>query len=440
MSEKRKILLKILALLLVTTCLSFLYFGSIKRQVFDWDEYNFLKKAYYLDLYVARDFADSRWYDSENGAQPKVGPYIYAIALKLTGVHNFDNYFAKIHFNDFFIGDKLWYEYYLWKVIPPPENGDFVPIYRVLTVGRIASTLFFLATLTLVFLAASRIKGFGFALVSVIAIGFTNAFLVLGRVAMTDNMLLFFLYLGLYLSIVYKDLLSDEKRRSGIFPISFLLGVCAAFGAGVKITGILIILFITLFFLILDLTYKNKIKIRNLLVINYLLILFVFTAVFYLLHPYLYKNTLYNFYYMFDGRLQGALEFQFQDPNLAVLGKFEAFKLLIKRSLIFFDDSPYVYFPVKVVNVLFFVYGTYKLCKSLYDSFVLNKIVNSELVFCLWLFVLVLFLPFYLSGDYLRYYLPVISGFVVVGAYGFAEFIKIYIWKKKISSQNRKVS
>lgn len=309
------------------------YFSNLKTHRFHVDEHEFIRKSYYFDLFfIKRDFQDPRWYIEDSPDQPKVGPYIYGFALHLAGVKDVEGFFQEIGFNSHKVGEKDWWWAWWWRKL---ENvpQEMLPILEPVWMGRIISVLFSLGALIALFGFSLRIKGYIFAWLTTFLLGTNYLMFTYGRNAMTDSMQLFFFFANLLLALYY---IESFKRRS--FKKAALLclglGASCALAVGVKVSGILMFLFLILFFVVLLFLHRPSKGLTTRLILSLSIFALSFFIVFVALHPYLYSNPIIKFISMFLNRLEAASDYRLIYPGSAVYSRLKAIELITKRTLL----------------------------------------------------------------------------------------------------------
>jgi hypothetical protein len=417
---------KLARLFLFLTLFSFLtihYFSNLKGQWFHIDEYHFIRKSYYFDLFfIKRDFLDPRWYVLDEPAQPKLGPYFYGLTLHLAGVDDIEKRFEEIGFNTLHYKGDFWWKR-LWKGVfiyeQVPEELDSV--MSMVWLGRKTSVFFTLGVLFLVFILGTKMKSILFGSISVVLLGLNGLMFSYGRMAMTDSMQLFFFIANILLVFYYLDAAKNGQRKKAIF-ISFLMGTNAAFAMGVKIIGILVLIFLIILFFILFIS-KPIPKYVSILFHGFFIVILSFWMIFVIFHPYLRDNTPERFFNMFSGRLEWAKQDQLIYPASAVNSRFEAVDLIVGSTLL--SGGRYINFKKNSlpIDLVLFIVGLIMMIGQIVTKFQKGKVLSFETVFLLWSFVVIGSVIFYLQTNWPRYFLPTVSIVAIIQSYAITVFI-----------------
>jgi len=420
--------LKIFLFLTLFSFLTFHYSGNLKGQWFHVDEYHFIKKSYYFDLFfIKRDFQDSRWYVLDESGQPKLGPYFFGLTLHLTGVGDIEQRFKEIGFNTRrFKGDFWWKR--LWKGEFTYEQSpeELFGVMTLVWLGRKTSVFFTLGALFVVFILGTKMKSVLFGATSALLLGLNRLMFSYGRLAMTDSMLLFFFLANILLVFYFLEAArAGQGKRIAFF--SFLMGTNAAFALGVKVTGILVLIFLIILFLILF-TVKPIPKSVSAVFHGFLVVILSFWIVFVFFHPLLRENTPGRFFYMFSGRLEWAKHDQLIYPGSAVNSPLQAADIIVKRTLL--PRGGYTNFKINTLplDLTLFLAGLIMLIRRIVNKAQRDEVVSFETVFLLWSYLVIGSLIFYLQTSWPRYFLPAVSVVAITQSYAIAtisEFLLV---------------
>lgn len=416
--------------ILLFAMFGYIYFSSIETNRFHIDEYQFLKKTYYFDLFfLDNNFTDDRWL-SDSGddfMQPKLGIYIYGLAFHAVGIADIEDYLETIRFNAYKVGGEEWGRSIWGKpltVLPMEVEG----IVELVKAGRMVAVGFTLVSLGLIFWLGRKIYGSLFGWLALLLIGTNPLLSYFGRLAMTDSMQLFFFYLTFLLSLFLAKTF-EEKNIPKLIMISGLLGFSTAFAAGVKVSGIMALIFVNLVFMAKMVTKLKKKKLWS-IALNQILLNLVFGLVFVYLHPYLYENTLARFYFMFADRLKAAEDYKLIFPGAAVDGPIEGIKITVSRLLL--PRGRHTNDLLLGSDLILFLGGVYLTTKRAITS-LKQKRIEGESLIVIWLLVLIVCLFVYLKNVFPRYFLPLASVIALVQAYGLSWLIK----RLKVFLENR---
>lgn len=405
---------------------AFSFFCKLTDTSFDVDEYHFLRKSYYFDLFFTkRDLNDPRWYVEDEPEQPKVGTYIYGLSLHFAGVKDIEATLQKISFNKYKVGGTYWWLQYWWKKL---ENvpKDFSPILNLIFIGRKTAILFSIAALFMLFLVCLKTNSFLFGFIAVFMLGTNGLIFDYGRRATTDSMLLFFQFSNLLLVFYYlKTIVKNNLKK--IILLSLLIGVNCALGLGVKIVGILSFLFFTALIPILFIFYRQSRQTKYRLMVSFILVSISFFSLFVFLHPFVHENTVQQFYRIFADRLEGARETRLTSWGSAVYSRWDAIKLIVKNTLLpkgLYTNFKFNYFPL---DLILFIAGFYLLVKRAYQKIRFEKTTPEEFILSLWTITIMVSFVFYLNNDWARYYLPTVAVVTTAQAYTITLVLQKYI-------------
>lgn len=423
--------------LLLFSFLAGLYFYDLKATPFHIDEHEFIRKSYYFDLFFTkRNLNDPRWYTRDAPQQPKLGPYIYGLTLHWIGINDIEKTLEKIDFHNINVGEISWWWKWWAKPLEDPPN-KLIPSFNLVWQGRKVAILFSLCTLSLLFLFALKTKGVSFALLSVLLLGTNSLMFTYGRRAMTDSMQLFSFFFNLLLFWLFLKSF-EKKEKKKIILLSLALGVNCAFGTGVKVSGILIFLFLLSMFLILfALQVRSKRSVR-LLILSFSIITVSFLVIFVSLHPYLYHDTFRQFYSMFTDRLVEADSNRELLPLFAVFSRRQALKLIVTRTLFSPEIINFKFYGLPVDAFLFFA-GFLIIGGRAVKTLLNKRKVSGEMILVVWSIVVILSLTYYLRLDLPRYYLPTVASITITQSYALIYLLQD-IWFAKREKFKGKIS
>lgn len=409
-------------LIVIVILFGFIYIRNIKLISFFVDEYHFIKKSYYFDLFfVSRNTDDPRFTVEDDPLQPKIGPYIYGAALHIYGAKNIEEFLNTIHFNDKNTPSINWWEE-LWNrkfELFPDYMNDIVNL--VLFVRKI-SVVFILLSLILIYIIAKRTAGTLFAAISILLVGTNVLTMFVGPLATTDSMLMFFSFLSVFLSL-FLARVSDGKNNINLFILSFLLGFSVAMGVGVKISGILILFFVVLVYLCLFLVnWKKKLIIKTLF-ISLIITLVSFCSIFIFFHPYLYKDTIQRFSLIFLSRMEGTKLAQMQYPSTSVVSRIDALKIILKQTLLpkgDYTNFNNINFPV---DMILFLSGFLLILRKSIIKINKNKALPAEIILVIWFIVMFVGLVMYLRTIWPRYFLECELIITIIESYAVAYIV-----------------
>jgi len=439
-----KIWLKSLIFFNLFLFIAVVYLSKLKSHNFHIDEYGFMRKSYFFNLFVRKNFKDSRW-QSDNFNQPKLGPYIYGLALRLNGIKDTEKFQNKIKFNEIKINNRFWWKELLWEK-PADFPSQLNSIIKLIVQGRKVATFFSLAALLLILILGILTKNLKFAFFSILILAFNRLMFYYGRLAMTDSFQLFFFLLNLILIIYYLRYFF-QKNKKLVLILSLFIGINAALTAGVKVIGILALIFylgifLILFFLnpkpLLPRCASGRVRFgtskcfsKKLMLLSLLIVFFSFFFLFVFLNPQIYSQPFKGFIKMFTTRWQSAIVYQ-KTVGLSVNTKTDGLKLIFERLLLTNNRSGNFWFlPFIPADLIFLFGGIFLLFKKAWLRFKKTNQLSLEAVLLLWSGLTFLSLIFYLKNDWPRYYLPLAMAITLIQAYFLAWCTeKIFVFLK----------
>lgn len=420
--QKVEIFSKVIKVLLfsaVAVIAAIYYFNGYDNKFFFVDEYYFIKKSYYFDLlFIKHDTSDPRWYGADptgDISQPKVGPYIYGLAFHLMGIKDIQHALDDVNFNGEKINNKPWYEV-MWGKFPHSFPRELYGSLELLWIARKTAIMFTVGSIVVIYSLCTSLRGSLFGLTASFLLASNALLKTAGINATTDTMQLFFFSINLLLFRKWL-LASSLKSKNRFYTYSLLLGVNAALGAGVKTSGIMMVIFLGLSILlvaIIEKYYRRKIKD---LVVGSLIIFTVCFSLFYYLHPFIHKDTavaLWNMYYV---RTDSYKLYWSQFPYTAVTSRVQAVAVIFKRTLApggLFVNYPSAKLPLDTV---LFVLGLIYLTIRVYKKLLIKSKFPSEAILIVWTIIVFASLVFYLKNDWGRYYLPLVACIAIFQAY-----------------------
>lgn len=431
MFHGKSVILNIIIFFVLILSASFYFLNNYKNHVFFIDEYEFMRKSYFFDLlFIKNDLKDERWYSplAETGApQPKVGPYIFGLALHLSGIHDIENTFRSIDFNEVNIKNNHWWNKY-WMKNPSIFPDKLQPMLKIVYIGRITAIIFSIATIGLTYIIGLKLFNNTTGIVAALLFLFNRLFNFEGKFAMTDSMQLFFFCSNLLL-LYYWSRFLQSKNPTKFIVISFLIGINTALGVGVKVSAAMIPIFLgTVFLVAIIKEFRSRYFSR--VIISIMSIIGISFGLFYLLHPFIHPNIISNTWLIFHDRLEGAKLYYWNEfPGSSVKSEKKALSLIFFRTLS--SDNPYGNFPIKILPVDFylFVIGIVSLWKQLVKNFLKSGKYLQKSILPIWISVASISLIFYLKNDWSRYYLPLVWCITVTEAYVIVHTIKLLIQK-----------
>ena len=408
-----------------------LYWKDLKTHVFHIDEYSFLRKSYFFDkFFIKKDLDDKSW-QKDDFNQPKLGLYIYGLALHLRGIKNIESFQKEIKFNEIKINDKSWwYEFSFKKFENIPESLN--PARELIYKGRKTSVVFSFGVFLLAFVFTKLFKKPFFSFITVVLLANNNLMWYYGRMAMTDSFQLFFFFINLISVYFYLQSFWRKQNRRFIF-LSFIIGINSALASGVKVIGILALcFFIGTFAFIFFHNFKTRLFDKTTLFASFLIVVSVFFFLFVFLNPQIYNQPFKGFYKMFTSRWQGAENYRLIEGR-PVFSQKEALILVFKRLLKpgnFGGNFGSV--SVIPLDLIFLFSGLCLLFNRIRLGHKKAKDISLEFLLLFWFMVVFISLVFYLKNDWLRYYLPLGSAITLIQSYFLAWLLEKTIKNDKI--------
>ncbi len=421
---------KILFLIIILIA-SFWYFNDYKNHIFFVDEHEFLRKSYYFDLlFVKHDLKDKRWYSEEyeaGAAQPKVGLYIYGLALHLAGIKDIEKTFQTTGFNSIKVNGEFWWQS-LSGEKPSAFPATLSSCLKIIWIGRVTGIIFTIGSIGLIFIIGSKIFNTIYGFIGALLFTFNYLMSIEGQNAMTDSMQLFFFLVNLVLCIYWISSVNTRNTKK-IIIYSLLIGVNAALGLGTKASALMLPLYLSIFIFLVLLIERSFH--RNLRQVLYGAVTIGITMItfFYLLHPFIHQNSIYNSWYMFHSRLENAkTQYWFESPESAIYNRKNALIAIFSHTLA--PDGIYTNFYNRTypVDLFLFMVGLFLMIRQAVHSISLTHKIDSKYLLPLWTFVVFGSLTYYLMNDWGRYYLPFVCCLTLAETYVISIGVK-FVWK-----------
>jgi hypothetical protein len=417
--KKPNKLLKFCIFLILAVIIYKNYTDKLLEHTFHEDEQHFTRKSYYFDLFfIHPNLTDERWYKYDSPSQPKFGPYIYGIIFHLNGIDDLQQ-----EINQLSYGDYRW----VMNLKNRPLDPSAITIYpqlKLIFVARKVAVYFTFIAFLIIFYFALKTKGFIFALTATAMLSENELMLMLGKRAMTDSLQLlgFYAVISECLLFAYYD---NQKKENRLAWLGFALGATCAFTVGVKVSGILSVIFLIAFFSLV-LFKRSKENRTTLPIIHSAILSFItFVLIFLPLHPYLYKDPLGQFVSMFYERIKWAEYMRLVDSSSAVYSKFTAITLILYRTLMPYGRMANFRHTPWPIDAFLFLAGLWTLGRNASKAWQNQRTVSGELLLFIWNTVVILSLIWYLRNDWDRYYLPVVSTITITQAYALTSFVQI---------------
>lgn len=413
-------------LIVIVSCL--IYFHRYQENPLFIDEYWFTARSFYYDiLFINHNTRDFKWFgDSESGlydtSQPKVGPYIYGLTLHINGINNIEDKLNSIGYYNREINTILWWKYFRDIKVNTIPN-EFNQLTTIILMARKTSIIFLIGTITLIYLLSTKSGGILFGITATILFLSNPLIYRDARLATTDSMQLFFFILNLLLCLAWIKTINLSKPNR-FYIISILIGINIALAAGVKTSGIMVLIFFCLTFFILLTSLIKKHKSIHLIIKGFSIAIFTYASIFYILHPYIHQNTLQALWNMYYVRTDQYKTYLSQYPEYTVVNYIDAIHRIIYRTLL--PEGSYTNFriPHLPIDITLFLLGLLFMFRQSRS----NKSLRMILV---WTGIVAICLILYLKNDWSRYYLPLVSCICLIEAFAISKLIKYYFraWK-----------
>ncbi len=401
--------------------ISVAYFSSLDQIPLYIDEWLFIGKSYYFDLFfVERNIPDQRWYKSDGflaePLQPKLGPYIYGAALHIAGIPNIQTHFQTIKlFNLMPIFRLNSTDQEIMNALTWLESGESHRVFRLIYLGRKTSTVFALLALIYIAIITKKLLGSFYSLTTTFLVATNGLMLTISRRAMTDAMQLLFFLLN-FIFINKQIELISKKASKQFLLVSLLIGINLGFAVSTKTTGILIIPFALLTYIFILSKNKWQKTLLTKLIVSGVISLISALIIFISLHPYLYTNTPKRMAEMFTHR------FTYEQSRASPSTERPIQSQLLVNDFIyqnlFFEKGEFslLRFGTLPINAMLFGIGSLLLLKKSLEKKHQYR-VPMETLLLMWMLTTMIGLRAYLYTDWPRYYLPALTIVIMIEAY-----------------------
>lgn len=412
---------------------SFHLFDNYQKHNFNIDEYLFIKKSYYFDLFfIKHDLSDPRWFIVALGddvTQPKVGPYIYGITLHLAGISNIEEFFRKTNFTSITVDNQPWWSI-LWNAKPENFPKSLSASLKLIWLGRRTSILFGIGSAIILFIFGTNLVNTFFASIASVLLVTNNLFTNEMKYATTDSMQLFFFFSNLLLCHIWLESYKNKNKKSFVL-YSLILGINAALAAGTKTSGILVCIFLGIFILLVMLIMKFSKRSIQWILVGTFIIGMTCGVVFYSLHPFVHVDTLEAIKKMYYTRTLGYKDYWTEYPPLAIYTRKDSLLYIFQRTLAADGDFINFYLNPIPVDLILFLSGFVLISVKSFQQWKNKKKFPRLSILPLWSVVVFIGLIFYLFNDWPRYYLPFVSCITVVEGYaicmGLQRFYEVIV-------------
>jgi len=458
MEKKLRLLLPALFFLALFLIAGFRFFNRLDLVVYQCDEYSYLRKSYFLDLYLTGNFKDRQWQEGDARDQTKLMEYVYGIPGKIL----YNKKFIDLAREESQMENKSYANYSDWAVSygqPASSLQISQNLKKVLYAGRMISVLFTIAYLLLACLIVFWVTGFSYLLTL-----FTFIFLathpiinIHGRQVLADSGLNFFLTLGLLLLLLWwKEFWQERTDVRKLLCLTILSGLVGGLAAAAKLNGLLHLIISELVFVTAAVLYffkgKSGSKKHRLITLSWLAILnaLITTGVFIGLHPNAWGNPFMEIKKFIDWRWWLTNYYRDYFPENNIASWLQAIQLIFLRTAGFMPGvgslgfhyetkfksltSAWYFFP----NLVLFLAGVCHLLKDTFKREGYRKMTVPILLWSLWFIILV---GLYLKLDWTRYYWPLFVPFIIIDSYGILLISKLVgnIWQKHFQAISKRI-
>jgi len=405
-----------------------------------WDEFAWVGRSYFFDLFIRADFDNMAWRGYESYDQPKLaeyayGAWLYPWYLRERGVKSLDSYrqfLAKHHLYgaEAEIQEKEFndnYEYFDYL-------DDYVAKYRqdaleVIYQARKLNVWLLAASAVAVYLVAGELMGVFWAVVTAIIYGFNALLINVGLVAHSEALFLLLFNAAIFFLSRY---FSRDHQDICLWIFSVLAGLCMS----TKLNGVILLIFLWLDGGLFWALFKK----RQFYWIRLLLSTLIAGVVFVSLNPFVYSNPVQKTLDMFRWRMTAARD---QAERFVDVSLRSSRQRILRIGTNFYGyknrdyyNGNYLFDGVLAQNFFTKCYG-YLLIMGAIDwgqRWLRKKKEVVVLVFCL--VFLVATMSVYLVLDWDRYYVPLllfvnllqISGLRMVVVWLNSGLIKAVVW------------
>jgi dolichyl-phosphate-mannose--protein O-mannosyl transferase len=419
MTQRQKILLYVsLPVVLFFVALLIFFRGSLSMENYHVDEGNWISvgNIYFSHFFVERDFRHSDWQKGFNtwGAyQPQIAKYIIGAFLHLRGFGEERDYFFDFsHSID-------------WN----REQGN-VPPWEIIWAARFPIALLGAGLCILLFPFAARLAGTITCGVIAFLLAIGNPLIrSLSEICLIDIPAEFFFVLTL---LALLSFFGTKKWQSSIPQAilwSFAIGVSAGCAIGTKLSNLLILAFIALFFAYMisqiraestasEEDMANKLKNRKILLIVLCAILLITTLVFYASNPFLYEDPIGGMHHLY--RLRNIVSwYQKVDPEAALASPVKQIGFVLYRSFWTYGTlRAFFHLPL---DAIFFLLGLIRLLKGRKMGSSKQRLYIDAAI--LWFAIVWLGTTVWIPLDWDRYYLPVVPSIIVIESVGIVAIL-----------------
>lgn len=411
-----------------------------------YDEYEWIARSYFFDLFIKGDFANPLWSDYRGYEQAKLGEYYYGLLLyptylkekerKGNSTYRYWQFLADHYF--FSLSGKEYEDYKIripnfinWRyydsdivlLLTDKYGSNFSKISDLIFKARRVNVWVTALTVIVVYFIGLKVSGPLIAVLGSLLYGFNKLIIESSLIAHSEVLFLLFLNIGVYLLLLIFDKKRENNKVNLLFDkrimlFSLIVTLCSA----TKLNGFMLLIF----FLFLSL-FPQIIKNTKKVILNITIVITLTFSFFLILNPFLYSDPLRNFGLMLNLRLK-IVQGQTREYTDTFLPSFKS--RLVKIYTRFLDptrtenfNTPYFLRKDSIFynsfSSFFFVLGVFSaLLKFAKEKNNHRPIKIVTIIFFLTQFIM----GWYLVLDWSRYYVQLVIFFVLFEALGIKLF------------------
>lgn len=388
------------------------------------DEYIFVRRAEFLDLYLNGDFNNPVWQSYDSYDVPKFAEYIYGFSLYLQGHTNLNQYFSQVQFignGQDELGEGNWqkqealFQKYAFIDLQKMPLDILTKIEPIL-LARQAATLFSLGLLIAVFIIGLRINGWLTGIIASILVynNFLSSEIMVK--AMGDSVLIFLIlaHFLLTLSLIKKFIVTKKLN----YWLLLIIGITGGLATATKLNGGLTAVYFSLVLLMGLIPWSVLTKQKMTVFFKGFGSLVISFMVFCLINPFTWKSPISESLFMIKFRQKVFIEQQTNFPYWTLTSL--AMRLQATDWKFFIPKAEYANFTIKApflgtvtLDIWITVAGLLLICwQILYGG----RQRKYYFAFLLWLMVMIGSVVLLIPLDWDRYYYPVIISIALIQA------------------------
>lgn len=419
---------------LLSLLAGFRFLSGLDKTVYQCDEYSYLRKSYFLDLFLEGKFSDPQWQEGDAKDQTKLMEYIYGLPSKILYGKDFIELASEESLRD----KRSYINYGDWAVTYGQSAANLQvsqKLKNVLYGGRLIS-----AVLTVVYLILTSLALFwlsrGSYLITVSGFLFllTHPIVTIhGKQVLADSALNLWLVLGLLVILLWwRALFQRQDNRRQLLGLGVISGIVGGLAAATKLNGFSHVVLSSFVFAVAGgivwgsrkALWQQKL---TMIVISSLLSLGVAGLIFIALHPNTWGNPYLGIKQFVDWRWWITEYYQDYFPEDKISGWLEAWRYLLLRVPGYMPGVGSIGFhyeqqfksaaPVWYVlpNLVLVMLGLWEIGQRLLTK---GKFMQITFPAFLWSLGQVIIVSYYLKLDWTRYYWPLLAPFLVINGFG----------------------